>query len=77
VIVPVILIAVVAICAFGALLWTMDKHEAERELWAAERERLVNRAIARHAGEVVALDREGKPKPERDDKPSVYIEGLS
>jgi hypothetical protein len=49
----------------------------ERAKWATERKELVNRAIARHAGEIVALDREGKPKPEREDKPPVYVEGLS
>jgi hypothetical protein len=73
----VILFAVIALAALGALIWTLDRHETEREQWVIERERLINRAIARHTGEVIAFDREAKPKPERDDTPPVFIEGLS
>ena len=39
---------------FGATLWMQQR---ERTAWAVERRELVNRAIARHTGEVVALDR--------------------
>ena len=77
--------AVVLSLIFGAvivallvtLIWTLDKHEAEREQWATERKQLVDRAIARHAGEVVALDREPKPKVERDPASIIYTEGLT
>jgi signal transduction histidine kinase len=36
-------------------------HDNERDAWRVERAELVNRAIARHAGEVIALDRQAKP----------------
>lgn len=75
--VTIVLLSLIAIIAMGALIWTLDRHEDEREAWAAERRELTNRAIARHAGEIVALDREGKQKLEREDKPPVYTEGLS
>jgi hypothetical protein len=68
----------VAIAILAALLIAQQYlFVVERAKWATERKELINRAIARHAGEIVALDREGKPKPERDDKPPVYVEGLS
>lgn len=47
----------------------------ERKEWKEERKELVNRAIARHAGEVMAMDR--KPKPPREDTPPIFTEGLS
>ena len=83
-IVTAIALAVVAIAALVTLIWTLDKHEHEREQWAKEREQwakerkqLVDRAIARHAGEVVALGREPKPKVERDPASIIYTEGLT
>ena len=75
--VTVVLLSAIAIIAMGALIWTLDRHEDEREAWAVERRELTNRAIARHAGEIVALDREGKPKPEREDSSPIFVEGLS
>jgi len=72
----VILIGVV-IAVLVLLARVMDRHDAERQAWAVERQKLVDRAIARHAGEVIAFDRDGKPKPEREDQPPVFVEGLS
>lgn len=71
-----VILAVVCIALLAALVIILDRHETEREAWTAERKQLVDRAIARHAGEVLALDREPKPKPDRDEPP-VYVEGLS
>ena len=51
----------------GASLWMQQR---ERAQWAAERRELINRAIARHSGEVVALDRQARPvKPGPLDAP--------
>jgi len=60
-------------------------HQRERTQWAAERGRLVNRAIARHSGEVLALDRQdararddnGDSNSDSEDRPRQLIEGLS
>lgn len=71
-----VVLAVVCIALLAALVVVIDHHENERERWATERKQLVDRAIARHAGEVLALDREPKPKPDRDE-PAVFVEGLS
>jgi hypothetical protein len=55
--------------------------QRERNQWAAERGRLVDRAIARHSGEVIALDREAHrdtngADPDERHEPQL-IEGLS
>ena len=71
-----IVVCIIACAAMAAFLLVIGRHETEREAWTVERKQLVDRAIARHAGEVLALDREPKPKPDRDE-PAVYIEGIS
>ena len=71
-----IVLAIVCVSLLAALVIIIDRHEEEREAWTVERKQLVDRAIARHTGEVLALDREPKVKPDRDDPP-VYVEGLS
>ena len=71
-----IVLAIVCVSLLTALVMIVDRHETEREAWTAERKQLVDRAIARHTGEVLALDREPKPKPDRDE-PAVFVEGLS
>ncbi len=54
------------------------EHQRERGGWATERRALVNRAIARHSGEVIALDRADAKKHADDDRPkSVLVEGLN
>lgn len=72
----IVILALVACALMAAFIRVLDQHENEREAWAVERKQLVDRAIARHAGEVLALDREPKEKPDRDE-PAVYVEGLS
>jgi hypothetical protein len=71
-----IVVAAVCISLLAALVIIIDRHEEERETWTVERKQLVDRVIARHTGEVLALDREPKPKPNHDEPP-VYVEGLS
>ena len=73
----IIVLAVLCIVLMAQGLWLLDKHDAERQAWAVERQKLVDRAIARHAGEVIAFDRDGKPKPEREEASPVFVEGLS
>lgn len=68
---------IVIIALLLLLVWLLDRFQEEREQWAAERQKLVDRAIARHAGEVIAFDRDGKPKPEREEASPVFVEGLS
>ena len=76
-IVTLLILGVMVLGMMGALVWVIDEHNAERESWEDERRYLVDRAIARHAGEVIAFDREGKPRPERVDAQTINIEGLS
>ena len=71
-----VVLAIVCVSLLAVLAFLIARHEHERAEWAVERKQLVDRAIARHAGEVLALDREPKPKPDRDE-PAVYIEGIS
>ena len=57
-IVAVAIVAVFTISILGMILLdVLKKIEAERAEWKAERRFLTDRAIARHVGEVVALDR--------------------
>lgn len=64
--------------ALAALAAQERIHQREREQWAVERKQLLDRAIARHAGEVIALDRPAKPKGERTEAHLFDgVEGLS
>lgn len=74
-------VAVVAVVVLAALLvYVIRQFENERKAWTAERRFLTDRAIARHVGDVVALDRmdnkrhEG-PQPDREHVPTLP-EGL-
>jgi hypothetical protein len=74
-----VLTAIIAFIAIvSAVLQVMHAQmmAAERRDWAAERRMLIDRAIAAHTGEVVALDRahNGQPREERE---RPLIEGLS
>ena len=73
----IILAGVIAVLAavVGVLI---REHQRERERWETERLRLVNRAIARHSGEVIAFDRSDAKRersPERE--PAQLIEGMN
>lgn len=63
-----LIVASAAVIALVVVLGLVVRaHAVERREWASERRSLVDRAIARHSGEVLALDRNGKPKPDRED----------
>ncbi len=78
-IVAVVVLAgtVVALAAVVGTLVTL--HQRERDDWTAERRALVDRAIARHSGEVLALDRAANTPPtDNGERPAPqFIEGLS
>lgn len=70
-----IVACLIALAGIVALDWL---HQRERAQWAEERRELVNRAIARHAGEVRALDNRPRPTVHDDDTPvNPPIVGLS
>lgn len=58
----VVALATTALVLVLVLLYVMRQQAVERELWRVERGELINRAIARHTGEVIALDRGGAPR---------------
>lgn len=62
------LAAVVVLLGVAVIMLVQD-HEVERREWRDERRGLVDRAIAQHTGEIVALDRQAAPKPMRMDSP--------
>lgn len=77
----VILAAAVAVFAVVVGVLVLS-HQRERERWTAERRALVDRAIARHSGEILAYDRSANRSPTNatadPDRPrNVLIEGLS
>lgn len=61
---------------WGGIVFLLMSHQAERREWALERRALVDRAIARHSGEVIGLDRNSRAKVEREHEPRL-IEGLN
>lgn len=66
--------AVVAVLA-GVLVGVLRMHASERREWTAERRVLIDRAIAQHTGEVLALDR-NKDRTPRPDVVRPIAEGL-
>ena len=68
-----IALGVVALALVGVLVVMLRSQAAERQAWGDERRALVDRAIARHVGEVVALDHNAMPRPLRDaaDRPQA------
>lgn len=72
----VIALGVVAVALVCVLYALMQSQGRERRDWAAERRALVDRAIAQHTGEVIALDR-AQTKPRREVEPRVPVEGLN
>ena len=76
-----ILSAVVVVVLGGLVAFQVRSAAAEREEWRQERRFLIDRAIAQHVGEVIALEREDARKnttanaPEQSPKP--LLEGLS
>jgi hypothetical protein len=64
VIAAVIALGAVAVVLVGVLAVMLRTQAAERHEWVDERRSLVDRAIASHVGEVVALDRTAQ-RPQR------------
>jgi hypothetical protein len=64
------LAAVVALLAAVLVLALVD-HATERKEWASERRMLVDRIIAQHTGEVIALDRSQRPARENPERPQA------
>jgi hypothetical protein len=73
----VVIVACLTILVLAAvLIRLLDKIDAERDEWTKERRFLTDRAIARHVGEIVALDksderREHGPQPPREHVPTL------
>jgi hypothetical protein len=73
----VVALGLAAVLIAGALVYVVGLQGRERQHWADERRMLVDRAIAQHTGEVLALDRSTKPKPDRDREARPEPVGLS
>jgi hypothetical protein len=61
----------------GALVLVVGLQARERQHWVEERRSLIDRAIAQHTGEVLALDRAAKPKQDHNREPRPEPVGLS
>lgn len=67
----VVALALVAVLLAGALLLALRLQAAERREWVMERRSLVDRVIAQHTGEVIALDRNQRPPREQAPRPEA------
>lgn len=74
-------LAVAVVVLAGVLGVLIHEHQSERTQWTAERRSLVNRAIAQHSGEIIALDRSDarndRPVEPKVPTPEILPEGLS
>ncbi|MET0578240.1 MAG: hypothetical protein ABW122_06250 [Ilumatobacteraceae bacterium] len=59
-----------------ALLLALHLQAGERREWQNERRALIDRVIAHHAGEVIALDRSAAPRPQRPESERPTAVGL-
>jgi hypothetical protein len=75
-VIGIVLVVVVSIAGLAAITIMEKLHARERDAWAQERRALLDRAIARHTGEVLALDRQASPRPKPDRDP-ILVEGLN
>lgn len=67
-------VSIALACALVVQSWL---HQRERSTWAVERRQLVDRAIARHTGEILALDRGNGARPKAEGDEPRLIEGLT
>lgn len=72
----VIALGLTAVMLAGALVLVVGFQHRERQQWVDERRSLIDRAIAHHAGEVIALDRSGQPKAARTEQERPQAVGL-
>jgi hypothetical protein len=77
IIVALVLLAVADGLGFAVVGYLAKMQRAERAEWASERRQLVDRAIARHTGEIIALDKSDKGTTPRPPAPERLVEGLS
>jgi len=59
----VIVAGAIAVVLAGVLVGVLRMQATERRQWSDERRALVDRAIARHVGEVLAMDRPHVDRP--------------
>ena len=71
----VVALGAVAVVLAGVLVLVLRLQGMERQEWVAERRSLVDRVIAQHTGEVIALDRNQRSPRERTETPTAV--GLS
>lgn len=62
----VVTLGVVAVVLAVVVCVLLVMQSRERERWSDERRRLVDRAIARHSGEIIAFDRQAKADPPKE-----------
>ena len=67
----IVALSIVGVGNGGILLLVLKMHNTERRDWVAERRSLIDRVIAQHTGEVIALDRNQRPPRERTETPAA------
>ena len=73
----VIVAGAIAVVLAGVLVGVLRMQASERREWSQERRTLVDRAIAHHTGEVIALDRSAAPpKMARPEAVRPIAEGM-
>jgi len=77
--IELLIMSIVIVVVLIATMWFLIIEQTkERELWRDERRFLVDRAIASHVGDIVALDRidqkgRAEPSPEREHVPNTPL----
>jgi hypothetical protein len=67
-------VAVFAMIVFGLVIFDLQtKIAKERDEWKSERRFLIDRAIARHIGEVLALDRMDTKREHGEEQPREHV----
>ena len=66
----------VTVALIGVLVVLLRMQAAERSEWSEERMALLDRVIAKHAGEVIAMERMSKPRPLSESMPRPEAVGL-
>jgi hypothetical protein len=73
----VVALGLATVLLAGVVLALVSAHASERREWVAERKTLVDRAIASHTGEILALDRgHAPPREPRSEHLRPVAEGL-
>lgn len=68
----VVALAAVVVLLAGVLALALHDHARERSEWTGERRMLIDRIIAQHTGEVIALDRGARgPSQSPPDRPQA------